>query len=191
MATGGLQASEIRISENGSVFLGSIGATAPTDVLTALDTQWHNVGYIDEDSGVAISPDVSTEAVMKWQSKMPVKYYVSEVSLEVSFTMNQVNAPNTETYLFGAQWENSPGGLAHMVVSSNITVGDLERAMVIEFTDDIDQITRFYFPRGIIVEREELTLSKSDVKLGVTYHAMDNNGDMFEVFTNNADIYAG
>lgn len=191
MATGGLQASEIRISENGSVFLASIGSEAPVDVTTELGAEWHNVGYIDEDSGVAISPDVSTEAVMKWQSKMPVKYYISEVALEVSFTMNQVNAPNTETYLFGAQWEDSPGGLSHMVVSSNITVGDLERAMVIEFTDDIDQITRFYFPRGIVVEREELTLSKSDVKLGVTYHAMDNNGTMFEVFTNNSDIYAG
>lgn len=190
MATGGLDASEIRISENGTVYLASIGAAAPTDVTSPLGSEWHDVGYIDEDSGVAISPDVSTEAIMKWQSKMPVKYYVSEVSLEVAFTMNQVNTVNTETYLFGAQWVNEANGLAHMVVSSNITVGDLERAMVIEFTDDIDQVTRFYFARGIVVEREELTLSKSDVKLGVTYHVMDNNGSMFEVFTNNSDIYA-
>jgi hypothetical protein len=191
MATGGLDAEEIRISETGFVFLAPIGSVAPVDVSSALDTSWHNVGYIDDDSGVNIAPDVSTEAIMKWQSKMPVKYFVSEVSLEITFTMNQVNLPNTEVYFYGAQWENEPGGVSHMVVPSNITVGDLERAMVIEFTDDRDDITRFYFPRGIVVEREEMTLNKSDVKLGITYHAMDNAGDMFEIFTNNEDIYAG
>lgn len=191
MATGGLAASEIRISESGFVYLGAIGATAPTDVDTPLDSTWHNVGYVDEDSGVGITPDVSTEAIKKWQSKMPVKYIVTEVALEVAFVMNQVNKENSETYLYGAQWENAGANyLSHMVVSSNITVGDLERAMVVEFTDDVDNITRFYFPRGIVVEREELKLAKTDVKLGITYHAMDNDGDMFEVFTNNPDVYS-
>lgn len=191
MSTGGLDAEEIRISETGFVYFAPIGSVAPVDVLSPLDEAWHNVGYIDDDSGVNIAPDVSTEAIMKWQSKMPVKYFVNEVSLEITFTMNQVNLPNTELYFYGAQWVNEPDGVSHMVVPSNVTVGDLERAMVIEFTDDRDDVTRFYFPRGIVVEREEMTLNKSDVKLGITYHAMDNAGDMFEIFTNNEDIYTG
>lgn len=190
MAIGSLTPDEIRISESGVVYFAPIGSPAPTNVTSALTDAWFHAGYVDNDSGVTLTPNVSTEAVMKWQSKMPVKYYVTEVSMEVAFTMNQVNIPNTELYHFGAQWVNEAAGHAHMTVPSNITSGDLERAMVVEFTDDLGQVTRYYFARGIVIEREAITLSKSDVKLGLTYHVMDNGGDMFEIFTNIADLYA-
>lgn len=191
MATGALNPDEIRISETGVVYFAPIGSPAPTNVTSALGSVWFHAGYIDEDSGVSLTPDVSVESVKKWQSKMPVKYYVTEVTMEVAFTMNQFNVPNTELYNFGAQWVQEASGHVHMTVPSNISTNDLERAMVVEFTDDLDQITRYYFARGIVIERDEMALSKSDVKLGITYHVMDSGGDMFEIFSNNADLYSG
>lgn len=191
MALGSLNPDEIRISETGVIYFAPIGSPAPTDVVTPLSSAWHHAGYVDEDPGVSLTPDVSVESVRKWQSKMPVKYYVNEVSMEVSFSMNQVNVPNTELYHFGNQWQQEADGHVHMVVSSNITMNDLERALVVEFTDDQDQVTRYYFARGIVVEREEMALSKSDVKLGVTYHVMDAGGDMYEIFSNDAVLYSG
>lgn len=191
MSLGSLNPDEIRISESGLIYFAPIGSPAPTDVTTALSSAWFNAGYVDEDSGVSLTPDVSVEAVKKWQSKMPVKYYVTEVTMEVAFTMNQFNAPNTELYYYGAQWVQEPNGHVHMTVSSNITTADLERAMVVEFTDDLDQVTRYYFERGIVIERDEQALNKSDVKLGITYHVMDAGGEMFQIFSNNSDLYSG
>lgn len=189
MSTGGLDAELVRTAPNGRVLLAPVGSAAPTNVETALTSAWHEVGYIDED-GVSISPDVSTDAIKKWQSVMPVKYTLQEVSLEVKFMMNQVDQTNTEIYFFGAQWVQEANGNAHMTVPSSPSITDLERAMVIEFTDDRDDITRLYFPRGIIIERDEITLNKGDVKLGLTYHAMDASGDMFEIFSNNPSLYS-
>jgi hypothetical protein len=189
-ATGGLDPTEVRIAESGFVYLGLPGVTLPTSATAVLDAGLHNVGYLDDDSGVTISPEVNVENVMKWQSKMPVKVYVTELGLQVSFTMNQVNRPNLSVYLFGQQWENIAGGESHLAVPSNITSGDLERALVIDFTDDLDDVTRFVFARGIVTEREELQLNKQDVKLGITYVALDNGGEMFDVYSTNDDLYS-
>lgn len=190
MATGGLDPQEVRIIETGFVYLRPItGTNAPTDATTELHESFFNVGYLDNES-LSISPDISTENVMKWQSKMAVKVYVSEIGLQVSFTMNQVNRENMGLWLFGQQWENAPGGQSHLTVPSNVTVGDLERELVIEFVDDQDGVTRFYFPRGIVVDREELTLGKTDIKMGVTYAVLDSGGDMFEVFSTVPELYS-
>lgn len=190
-AIGSLNPDEIRISETGDVFFAQIGSAAPTDVTTALTSAWFRAGYLDADTGVSIKPDVSVSAIKKWQSKMPVKYFVDEVKMEVSFTMNQVNVPNTELYNYGSQWVKQANGTVKMAVSSNILAKDLERAMVIQFTDDLDQITRYYFARGIVVERDEMKLTRSDVKLGLKYHVMDASGFMYDIFSNDAVLYSG
>jgi hypothetical protein len=189
MALGGLDATEVRVAQSGKVSFGSIGAAAPTDVTTALTSAWTEAGYIDED-GVSISPDVSINEIRKWQAMLPVLVTVEEVSLEVSFVMNQFNKANTGLYLFGNTWTNQAAGVAKLTASSSPSMANFERAMVIEFTDNKDKITRFYFPRGIVIEREELTLNRTeDIKLGLTYHVLDNSGEMFQVFSNNEDIY--
>lgn len=190
MALGGLDASEVRVAQNGKVSFAAVGSAAPTDVTTALTSAWTEAGYIDDD-GVGISPDVSVNPVRKWQALMPVKYTVEDVSLEVTFKMNQWNKANTGLYFFGHTWVNQAAGVAKLTVTSNPVLStNFERALVIEFTDDTSAITRFYFPRGIVVEREELNLNRTDdLKLGLTYHVMDNSGEMFQIFSNNADIY--
>lgn len=189
MATGGLDATEVRVAQNGKVSFADPGSAAPTDVTTALTSVWTEAGYIDE-AGVGITPNVSTGLIKKWQALMPVKYTIEEVTLEVTFVMNQWNKANSELYFFGGTWVNQAGGVAKMTLTSNPSISDFEKSMVIEFTDDQDDITRFYFPRGIVVEREELRLARTDdVSMGLTYHVMDNSGEMFQIFTNNADIY--
>lgn len=189
MATGSLNPEEVRVAELVNVYLAAIGAAAPTTATSTLSTDWHMVGYIDDDSGVTLTPEVSAEAIMKVQSKMPVKYYISELGLTVGLTMNQVSPETTEIYWYGQQWALEAGGNAHMTVPSNVSVADMERAMVVEFTADNDAVTRWYFPRGIVIEREEMTLNKADVRMGLTYHAMDNGGEMFHIYTNDENIY--
>lgn len=189
-ATGGITSGQVRIAKNGHVFMAPVGSAAPTDVTTALSSAWNDVGYIDED-GVTISPDVSTTPIKKWQSTLPVKYTLDEISLSVNFMMNQYNRANSALYFFGAQWVNQAAGVTKLTVSSSPLITDLERAVVVEFTDDSNAINRLYFPRGMVVERNEMKLTRtSDIKMGITYHVMDNSGEMFEIFSNNADLYS-
>lgn len=188
--TGGLDEDEVRTAPGGRVLLAPVGSsTPPDDAADDLDDDWNDVGYIDEE-GVSMSPDVSLTAIKKWQSLMPVKYSIDEVLMEVSFVMNQFNRENTSTYFYGAQWTFLPNGNSKLVVPAAPSIRDLERALVIEFTDDQDEVTRFYFARGIVIERQEMTLNKGDVKLGLTYHVMASNNEMMEIFTNNSTIYS-
>lgn len=191
MPTGSLNPDEVRIIESGNVYYRRPSATnRPTDAGTPLHSSFQHGGYVDNES-VSLSPDISIESVMKWQSKMAVKVYVSEIGLQVNFTMNQVNRENFGLWLFGQEWENAPNGESHLAVPSNVTIGDLERELVIEFTDDQDDTTRFYFTRGVVTDREELTLGKTDVKLGVTYMVLDAGNDlMFDVWSTNDDLYS-
>lgn len=190
MSTGAVASGEVRFAKSGRVLLGAVGAAAPTDVTTALTSAWFEVGYIDQD-GVGITPDVSTEPIKKWQSLLPVKYTISDMSLEIKFVMNQWNRANSSLYMYGNQWVNTAAGHSHMVVDSSPEISDLERAMVVEFTDDGGYLTRFYIPRGMVVERDEIKLNRTtDLKLGITYHVMDSSGTMYEIFTNSPTIYS-
>lgn len=189
MSTGGLAASEVRTTPRGKVYFAAVGSAAPTDSTSALTSDWHEAGYLDNDS-VSLSPDVSTSPIMKWQSTMPVKYTLDEVSMEVKFVMNQVNKQNTELWLFGAQWANEAAGNAHVTVPASPSIQDLERALIVEFDDDRDDVTRWYFSRGIVIERDEITLNKGDIKLGLTYHVMADGEDMFQIFSTNDDLYS-
>lgn len=190
-ALGGIDAAEVRIGQNGKVYFAATGAAAPTDVTTAMTSAWTDAGYISED-GAGVKPDVSTKAIKKWQAMAPVKYLVEEVMVEVKFVMNQYNRANTALYFFGQTWVPQASGTAKMSVTSNPAISNFERSLCIEVTADDSSITRFYFPRGIVVEREEVKFTRtSDIALGLTYHAMDNSGEMFQIFTNNTDIYTG
>lgn len=189
MATGGLVATEVRTTPSGKVIFAAVGSTAPTSSTSTLSSSWHEAGFLDNDS-VSLSPDVSASAIMKWQTPMPVKYSLDEVSMEVKFVMNQVNQDNTSLYFFGAQWTNLAAGQSKMIVPASPNISDLERALVVEFTDDRGDATRWYFARGIVIERDELTLNKGDIKLGVTYHVMASGTEMFEIFSSIDELYS-
>lgn len=182
-----LDSTEVRIAPFGHVYVAPVGTAAPTTVVTPLPATWKELGYISED-GVSITPTTDVQDYFAWQNAMPIKTSLTSISMEVGFSMIQINQSTTALYFFGQAWSVA-AGVATLSISSN--PGLDERAMVIEWTDDGSNLNRLYMPRGLITDRESMTLSRNDlVALGVTFKILDYNGVGAVLLSNNADLLA-
>jgi hypothetical protein len=179
----GINASEVRLAPFGRIRVGPVGSVIPDDVTTPFDSDWFELGYVDED-GVSFNPDLATNDIRMWQALPPVKTTATGLSLEVSFNMGQVNQGTTSLYFFGAEWVDVGGGVAKLDVRSDLTLP--ERALAIEWNDDEGSINRFIIPRGFVDNRETMQLQRSNATLlGVTFKALDDSGDFFHLLSNN------
>lgn len=185
-----LDGTEIRIAQNGSISVAPVGTAAPTTATSALDAAFRHLGYATED-GVTITPNVDLNPIMSWQSAAPTAYGLNEASFEFSFTLQQTNRDVTGQYFFGESWTMGASGLATLDLPSNPTISQLTVALVVEYTDSADEAVRYYVPRAICTEREEIQLTRSDeVAYGLTYVALDTSGSLGTILTNNTDIYS-
>ena len=184
-----LDATEIRIASGGSVSVAPVGTVAPTTATSALNAAFKHLGYATED-GVTINPTVDTNPIMAWQSLPPVAYGLNEATFEISFTLMQGNKDVTGQYFYGQSWTMGASGLATLDITSTPTIAQLTVALVVEWTDGTNT-TRYYIPRALCTERQELQLTKSDpVTYGLTYACMDSSGSLGTILTNDVDIYS-
>lgn len=184
-----LDATEIRIASGGSVNIAPVGTAAPTTATSALNAAFKHMGYATED-GITISPTVDTNPIMAWQSLSPVAYGVNQASFELSFSLMQNNKDVTAQYFFGQSWTMGASGLATLNLTTTPTIAQLTVALVVEWTDGTNT-TRYYVPRAICTERQEIQLTKSDpVVYGLTYACMDTSGSLGTILTNDVDIYS-
>lgn len=190
MAIGGLDANEVRIAPNGAIYVADAGTAAPTDLSTALTSSWTNLGYASED-GVSLSNDISTNEIKGWQSAVSLKRGLEDVAVEVSFSLLQTNKEVVSFYWAGSTWANGAAGVATLTIPSNPSISSMEHALVVEYVDDAGDTQRLYFGRGMVTEREEITLKRDDaVMYGVTFSAFDNNGELGRMLSNSLDLYS-
>lgn len=190
MAVGGLDATEVRIAPTGHIFIANSQTTAPTNLSTAMSASWTDLGYATED-GVSLAYSVDTSTIMGWQSAVELKRGLSGVTLEVSFTLLQTNKEVTAAYWGGSSWANGAAGVATLTVPSNPSISSMEHAMVIEYTDDAGKIQRFYMGRGMVTDRQEITLKRDDaVAYGITFVAADNNGELARLLSDSLELYS-
>lgn len=183
-----LDGTEIRIASTGSIYVAPVGTAAPTTTTSSLNAAFKHLGYATED-GVTITPTVGTNPIMAWQSGTPVAYGLNETSFEINFTLMQGNKDVTGQYFFGASWTMGAAGLATLTLASP-TISALTVAIVVEWTDGTNS-TRYYIPRAICTEREEIQLTRSDpVTYGLTYACLDTSGSFGTILTNDTDIYS-
>lgn len=189
-ALGGIDVDEVHFAPSGHVYLATVGSAAPTDSTTALTSAWFDVGYIDED-GVSITPSVDLGDVRAWQTSARLKRTVNSVDMDIAFKMMQVNRKTLSTFFFGGVFTALPAGASSMDIPSNISISNLSFALVVDYTDDAGYVSRYYFPRGIVGERDAYQLMRTDViKPGVTYSVNDSNGSFGTHFSNNPDLYS-
>lgn len=178
-------ASEVRTAPSGKIFVGPLGATEPTDVTTALDAAFAELGYATPD-GVTITPNVEQEDINVWQSLMPVLSPITGMTLEVAFTMAQLNQDTFSLYFLGETWTDD-GTTATLNINSN--PGSQERCLVVEWTDSAEDKYRLVVPRAQMTNREELALTRGDsTNLGLTFSALDDNGIAGYLLTNNENM---
>jgi hypothetical protein len=180
-----LDSTQVRIAPFGHVYVAPVGTAAPVDVLTAYSATWKELGYISED-GVGITPSVDVADIKAWQSLLPVKQSLTGMDLELTFDMIQVNQQTSALYFFGSAWVTTVS-LATMTISSSPSLD--ERALSIEWKDDANYINRLTVGRGLVTDRDQLVLKRSDaVAFGVTFHALDSNGTAAVLMSNNPSL---
>lgn len=191
MAIDAISANQIRIAQTGVVYSAVVGSTGPTDVTTALNASWTNLGYVTED-GVSITPKVDLKPISAWQSPMPVKYALNSTSMEVKFKLMQTNKEIMAVYYPGSAWVNGASGIATLTMPASPTISSLEIALVVEFTDDNSEKGRLYIARAIVSDREATKLTRSDVtEFGLTVMAMaDSNNNACKILSNSLDLYS-
>jgi len=168
-----LDSGEVRLAPFGHVYVAPVGSVLPTDTTTPFDAAWRELGYLDED-GVEITPSVDVADIGAWQSLVPVKQSLTGMNLELAFNLIQMNQQTTSLFFFGESW-TATGGIATLEISSSPTLD--ERALAVEWNDDNDNINRLLIPRGLVTDRDGMTLNRSDaVAFGITYRALDYNG---------------
>lgn len=180
-----LDSTEVRLAPMGHVYAAPVGTVLPTNATMALNASFKELGYIDED-GVSITPGVELTDIMAWQSAIPIKTTLDSVSFEVNFNMMQINQDTWGLYFFAGSWTNN-FGQAKMVVSSN--PGSQEKALIIEWTDDLQDNTRIVIPTAVLADRESLQLVRNNSAMtGVTFRALDSSGTLAYVYSDNPDL---
>lgn len=179
---------QIRLAPSGHIWIAPGGTLCPQDVTTAMTTysaQWAELGYLSED-GVSVTPSYDTSGLKAWQTPVDVKEVLSSVGLTAKIQMLQINKDTTAQYFFGAAW-TTDGPVGKLTISSNPSLA--ERAMVVEWTDDLGFISRFVMPRGFLTDRDSMQLQRTEATaLGVTFQCLDSNGVLAYLLSNNPTL---
>lgn len=176
---------EVRLAPDGRIDVADVGSTLPTTALMALDAAFSELGYIDED-GVTLTPSTDTTDIMMWQSVTAVKTTLDSASFEINFNMGQVNKTTWGLYFFNSDWVNNFGEAKNTLLSNP---GSQEKAVVVTWQDDEEDVTRLVLPKAVLTDREDMQLVRNNATLaGITYKALDYNGVFGYIFSTNPDL---
>ena len=178
-------ANNVIVAGDGSVYVAAVGTTAPTNYATALNAGFTALGFISEE-GATFTESKDITDINAWQSFYAIRKIVTARNVQVSFALREWNKRTVEFALGGtvsvnaAEWKYVP--------PSPSTIS--EKALVLEWLDG-SKGYRLYFPRGIVTEAVESTLTRtSAADLPVTFSAVDPGSGLsiYTLFTNDVSF---
>lgn len=166
----------VRVGVTGRVYMAPVGTELPTDIVTALDPAFTEVGHISEDA-LTESLEISTEVLRSWQRPIGIRTLTTEVNWTFQFQMMETSPLNLELYYGGAE-TTVAGGVATTAIPS--WPQGVSKACVIEILDG-DVTTRFAIPKVEVGERGEVEHINTngtmyDVTLNVLGTSLDDMG---------------
>ena len=180
--------SEIRIAGTGRILVSDTPAVLPTDVTTAWDATWTDLGFTSAD-GVTFSKKDKLDPVDTWQAVSPVRFLYTDRDLTLKFTLLQFNATNLPLFMGGGAVEPGTGVSTYAITDA--PQAD-ERALGLEFSDGGNITYRFVIPRGHVTASDDIKLSrKGAAQLGITFTAMNNGTDPLATFLMKDSAYSG
>nr|WP_207709855.1 hypothetical protein [Actinomadura macrotermitis] len=138
---------------------------------TAVTAAWKDLGYTTND-GIKLTKKDKIDPVDAWQTSAAVRFIQTDRDLTVKFQLLQVNA-DTLPFVMGsgtnALTPDAAGIIRYDIDAAPVAA---EFALGVEFVDG-GTVTRFYVPRAVVTEMDEVQFVKSSpVKLGVTINAI-------------------
>lgn len=147
--------------DNDSIWLAPIGTTLPTDLTTALDAAFEDVGWIHED-GITETANGSKEVIRGHQGAGVVRTRMSETGTSIAFTALEDKA-QTNSLRYHEKSSEVTAGVRKVTRGPGQRVS--ARAAVIDLYD-IDNETvrkRLVIPRLEVVPTGDKTYSNADI----------------------------
>lgn len=163
-----LNASNVRVGTTGAIYVGDVGATAPSSA-TATLTGFTELGYISAD-GVTETRDRSTNQIRAFQNSDLVREVVTEATATFSLTLLETNLATIEAY-YGTTVNSTDGSVE---VNPAATGGP--RSFVIDLVDGAQAI-RTHIPSGeILTVGEQVYQNGEPVGYEITITAYASDG---------------
>lgn len=161
-------------SNGPGIWIAPVGTKAPADVNTAPADPWNTLGYLSED-GVKVSQSTDSENIMSWQSKTPLRSFVTKREVSLEFTMLELSKRNFQLY-FGQNIDAKDE--AEFTVTVRGDEPAHQYAILLDLIDG-DLITRLYYPRASLSQAGDMEVTQMGaVGLPVTMAAQDDNGTL-------------
>lgn len=173
-----LTASEVRVAGTGHVYLAPSGTTLPTNVATALNAGFIDLGYCTED-GVDLTFGRETKMIDSWQADS-IRNITLKQPVGIGFTLMQVNK-NTLTAALGGG--TGAGATTEYTFTPAADGVNTEGVMVIEFVDG--SLTYRWLFHRVILDGELKVNFKRDVAvdLPVKFNVLANT-PKWKIFSN-------
>lgn len=170
-----VDANEIVVGASGSVHVAPVGTAGPSDIATALNAAFIDLGYVSED-GVSITPGMDVSEVNAWQSFYAVRRIVTGRTLEVGFSLLQWNE-NSIKLAFGGGTVTTTAGPPAYYTYSPPAPADLDyRAVVVQWADGTKDY-RLHIPKALVTDTSSLSLNRTDpAGLALTFSVQATDG---------------
>lgn len=102
---------QIKVAAKGGLYLARFDdePKLPTDLTTALDAAFNEVGFLSED-GATCTKSETVEEVKVWQKQTAARKFVTERNFTIAGSLVQFNRDNVAVAMGGGEWsEPKPG----------------------------------------------------------------------------------
>ena len=181
--------SETLVAVGGQVSVAPLGTTLPTTTTGALNAAFVGLGYTTDD-GVSFSVSKETTDVPAWQSFDPIRTLLTSRTIQASMSLQQWNEDTVPLAFGGGEVSGTTPNFKYTPPSPDDGLD--ERCMVIDANDG-DVHMRLVFPRGLVVDAVETTLSKgATAVLPITFKLLaPETGSIFELYSDSPGFTAG
>lgn len=150
---------EVRAGVSGALYVGAVGATAPTNTTDAWGADWTDLGLLS-DQGPTVQPSMTTKDFPAWQEFFPVRTTVTARGMEWKFVLIQKNGTNLKL-AFGGGTITSLGGDEYKYEPP--ATQDIDyRAFGLEVQDGAI-IDRYILERGLVVAINAVPFRKDEL----------------------------
>lgn len=172
---------QVNIGANGTVYIGEVAATAPTSEVSSLGAAYKPLGLITPD-GVKISDAKNVQEKGAWQTRYPVKRWVTGRAYEISFTLEQLNWLTFKFAMGGGTITEPTNGHYKYVPPSPDELD--EHCMVVDWDND-GLHYRIFVPKGLVTAPVELDVKADDtIMLPIVFGAIyDGSSPIYSFFT--------
>lgn len=159
-------------SNGPGIWVAPVGTAMPATVNTAPADPWNTLGYLSED-GVKVSQSTDSQNIMAWQTKTPLRSFVTSREVSLEFTMLELSKRNFQLY-FGQKMDAADEAEFSITVRGDEPAH--QYAILLDLIDG-DLITRLYYPRASLSQAGDMEVTQSGaIGLPVTMAAQDDNG---------------